>query len=137
MVNLAHLAGSWHPARRPEPRIGFREPKLERVPKIAPAISAFCSDSGDERLDRLEIADSSQIIGKLGSVEVLRNRFGYAPPRIQGAREHLLHSDLSECLRDGFRRPSTGRRIRGGEADERGQARVGEGSKAEIGRASW
>src|SRR2546428_2169722 len=81
------------------------------------------------------------MLGKVGAAEVLRHRFGYARPRYEGAREHLRSPCLDEHVGDGCWRPSTGRRIRGGEADERRQTGVGEGLKASEprvdGRRPW
>src|SRR2546428_4369323 len=81
------------------------------------------------------------MLGKVGAAEVLRHRFGYAPPRIEGSRKHLLDPCLDEHVGDGCWRPSTGRRVRGCEADERRQTGVGEGLKASEprvdGRRPW
>src|SRR2546428_1324244 len=104
--------------RRSEPLIGIGHPKLERVSKIDPASSAFFRESGHERGDRLEIADSGEADREVRSIEALRHRFGHAPPRIEGAREHLLDARFREHLRDSVRRPTAGRRIRRSETDE-------------------
>src|SRR2546428_2102182 len=116
--------------RRSEALIGSGHPKLERVSKIDPASSAFFRESGHERGDRLEIADSREVGREVRSVEALRHRFGHAPPRIEGAREHLLDPCLGEHLRDSVRGPTAGRRIRRSETDECRETGVGEGAKA-------
>src|SRR5207245_10005812 len=94
---LSAPKGLW---RRSEPLMGIGHPKLEGVSKIDPASSAFFRESGHERGDRLEIADSGEADREVRSIEALRHRFGHAPPRIEGAREHLLDPRLGEHLRD-------------------------------------
>src|SRR5437899_3077803 len=116
--------------RQSEPLIGIGHPKLERVSKIDPASSAFFREAGHERGDRLEIADSGEVGREVRSVEALRHRFGHAPPRIEGAREHLLDARFREHIRDLVRRPTAGRRVRRSEAYECRETGVGEGAKA-------
>src|SRR2546427_2362065 len=116
--------------RRSKALIGIGHPKLERVSKIDPASSAFFRESGYERGDRLEIADPCEVDREVGFIEAFRHRFGHAPPRIEGAREHLLDARLREHLCDSARVPTAGRRIRGSETDERRETGVGECAKA-------
>src|SRR5437899_9878919 len=116
--------------RQSEPLIGIGHPKLERVSKIDPASSAFFREAGHERGDRLEIADSGEVGREVRSIEALRHRFGHAPPRIEGAREHLLDARFREHIRDLVRRPTAGRRVRRSEAYECRETGVGEGAKA-------
>src|SRR5256712_7617890 len=104
--------------RRSEALIGIGHPKLEGVSKIDPASSAFLRKSGHERGDRLGIGDPREADREVRSIEALRHRFGHAPPRIVGAREHLLDARFPEHLRDSVRRPTAGRRIRRSETDE-------------------
>src|SRR5438093_468676 len=131
---------SWHPNealsaaqslwRRSEALIGIGHPKLERVSKIDPASSAFLRESGYERGDRLEIADPCEVDREVGSIEAFRHGFGHAPPRIEGAREHLLDAGLREHLRNSVWRPTAGRWVCGSETDECRETGVGEGAKA-------
>src|SRR2546428_4627435 len=116
--------------RRSEPLIGSGHQKRERVSKIDPASSAFFRESGHERGDRLKIADSGEVGREVRSIEALRHRFGHAPPRIEGAREHLLDARFREHIRDLVRRPTAGRRARRSEAYECRETAAGEGPKA-------
>src|SRR2546425_3080369 len=115
--------------RRSEARIGIVHPKVERVSKIDPASPAFVRESGHERGDHLEIADPCEVDREVRSIEALRHRFGHPPPGVEDPSEHLLDPCLGEHLRDLVRGPTTGRRVRGSEADERGETCIGEGAK--------